>query len=284
MRFCATVLLAVWPVLAAPTNDLEQARRLYHETNYDVSLGILQAIEPKDGPVFFLMGQDHYMSGDFKKATESLEKAVVADPANSDYELWLGRAFGRRAETASPFTAAPHANRARQHFEKAVQLNPRNLEALSDLFEYYLEAPGFMGGGMEKAAGVAVQMASVSPVEGHWAQARLAERHKEFDTAEHHLRVAASMAPEEVGRLIDLARFLSKQGRLQESDQNFKNAEKIAPNSPRLIYARADTYIQQGRNLETARKLLQRYLRAQLTPDDPSRADAERLLKKASGG
>jgi Flp pilus assembly protein TadD len=127
-------------------------------------------------------------------------------------------------------------------------------------------------------------MASVSPVEGHWAQARLAERHKEFDTAEHHLRVAASMAPEEVGRLIDLARFLSKQGRLQESDQNFKNAEKIAPNSPRLIYARADTYIQQGRNLETARKLLQRYLRAQLTPDDPSRADAERLLKKASGG
>jgi hypothetical protein len=30
--------------------------------------------------------------------------------------------------------------------------------------------------------------------------------------------------------------------------------------------------------------LLQRYLEAQLTPDDPPRAAAEKLLKKASGG
>jgi len=29
---------------------------------------------------------------------------------------------------------------------------------------------------------------------------------------------------------------------------------------------------------------LKRYLATQLTPDDPSRADAEKLLKKASGG
>jgi uncharacterized protein HemY len=47
------------------------------------------------------------MQGEYKKATEILEKAVAADPGNSEYELWLGRAFGRRAETASPFTAPP---------------------------------------------------------------------------------------------------------------------------------------------------------------------------------
>ena len=51
-----------------------------------------------------------------------------------------------------------------------------------------------------------------------------------------------------------------------------------------MIYARADTYIQQGRNLDTARQLLKRYLQAELLPDDPPRADAEKLLKKASGG
>jgi len=284
MRLFAAALLAAWPLLAASEPDLAQARKLYQVTDYDASLKILEAIEPKDGPVHFLIGQNHYMRGDYKKASESLEKAAAAEPDNSDYELWLGRAFGRRAETASPFTAAPHAKRAREHFEKAVALNPRNMEALSDLFEYYLEAPGFMGGGLDKAAGVAAQIESLDPAEGHWAQARLAERHKEFSTAEQHLRAAASAAPGEVGRLIDLARFLSKQGRYQESDQNFKQAEKIAPNSPKLMYARADTYIEQGRNLAAARKLLERYLRAQLTPDDPPRADAEKLLKKASGG
>jgi Flp pilus assembly protein TadD len=284
MRFSAAALLAAWPLLAASSADLEQARKLYQLTDYDTSLKILQTIEPKDGPVHALIGRNHYMQGEYKKATESLEKAVAAEPANSDYELWLGRAFGRRAETASPFTAPPNANKARQHFEKAVQLDPRNMDALSDLFEYYLEAPGFMGGGLDKARGVANEMATLDPVEGHWAQARLAEKRKEFGSAEEHLQLAAELAPKQASRLIDLARFLAKQGRYQESDQSFRKAEKIAPNSPQVIYARADTYIEQGRNLAAARKLLKRYLEAQLTPEDPPRADAEKLLKKASGG
>jgi len=284
MRFSAAALLAVWPLLAASSADLEQARKLYQLTDYDTSLKILQAIQPKDAPVHELIGRNQYMQGEYKKATESLEKAVAADPDNSNYELWLGRAFGRRAETASPFTAPPNAKKARQHFEKAVKLNARNMEALSDLFEYYLEAPGFLGGGLDKAVGVADQMASLDPVEGHWAQARLAEKKKEFGSAEEHLQRAAEMAPKQASRLIDLARFLAKQGRYQESDQSFRKAEKIAPNSPQVIYARADTYIEQGRNLAAARKLLKRYLEAQLSPDDPPRADAEKLLKKASGG
>lgn len=284
MRVFVAAALLVCPVLAASSSQLEQARKLYRYTDYDASLEILQAIQPKDAEVYLLIGQDQYMSGDYKKATDSIQKAASADPNNSEYELWLGRAYGRRAETSTPFTAPSNANKARAHFERAVQLNPHNMEALSDLFEYYLEAPGFLGGGLDKAVGVASQMAEIDAAEGHWAQARLAERRKEFDTAEHHFQLAANLAPQQVGRLIDLGRFLAKQGRYQESDQSFRRAEKIAPNNPQLLYARADTYIQEGRNLDTACKLLKRYLQAQLTPDDPPRSDAEKLLKKASGG
>jgi Flp pilus assembly protein TadD len=283
-RFCSATLLASWPLLAASPSGLDQARKLYQLTDYDTSLKILQAMQPKDGAVLALIGRNQYMQGEYKKATEILEKAVAAEPDNSDNELWLGRAFGRRAETASPFAAPANAKKAREHFEKAVQLNPRNMEALSDLFEYYLEAPGFLGGGLDKAVAVADRMGSMDPIEGHWAQARLAEKKKEFGSAEEHLQRAAEMAPHQAARWIDLARFLSRQGRYQESDRNFRQAEKIAPNSPQVIYARADTYIQQGRNLAAARMLLERYLQTQLSPDDPPRADAEKLLKKASGG
>jgi len=249
MRLIAAVLLGVWSLLAASPADLEQARKLYSKTDYDGSLKILQAIDPKDSAVHELIGQNYYMLADYKKAMESLDQARAGDPGNSNYELWLGRAFGRRAETDSPFTAPSHASKARQHFEKAVELNPRNLEALSDLFEYYLQAPGFLGGGLDKAAGIAARIAAIDPVEGQSTQAKLAEHRKEFDTAEHHLQMAVQMAPQQVGRLIDLARFLAKQGRYQESEQNFRKAEKIAPNAPQLIYARADIYVQQGRNL-----------------------------------
>jgi tetratricopeptide (TPR) repeat protein len=194
--------------------------------------------------------------------------------------LWLGRAYGRRAETSSPFTAPGYASKARQQFEKAVQLDGRNLEAMSDLLEYYLEAPGFLGGGLDKAAAIAERMSAVNTVEGHWAQAKLAEKRKEFRSAESHLRKAVEAAPHQAGRLIDLARLFTRQGRLQEADQSIAKAEQLEPNSPKVIFAKAELYVQTKRNLEQARQLLKRYMSMTITPDDPPRSDAEKLLKQ----
>ncbi len=262
---------------------LDQAAQLYHRTDYEASLKLLQALPEKDAAIFDLIGKNQFMLGEFKKASESFEKAVAADPANSEYEHWLGKAYGKRAETASPFTAPGLASKTRQHFEKAVALNPKNLEAVNDLFEYYLEAPGFLGGGLDKATQIAERIAQLDPVEGLWAQARIAERRKDFRTAEDRLRRAMEAAPTQVGRVVDLAKFLSKRGRIEESEQTFRAAERIAPDSPRLLYQRAETYIQGGRNMDAARILLKRYLASTLSPDDPSRREAEKLLKQAGG-
>jgi tetratricopeptide (TPR) repeat protein len=265
----------------AESASFDQASNLYHRTDYEASLKLLLATPDKDARIYDLIGRNHFMLGEFKKASESYEKAVAADPSNSDYEHWLGKAFGKRAETASPFTAPGLASKARQHFEKAVALNSKNKEAVNDLFEYYLEAPGFLGGGLEKAARLAESIAALDPAEGLWAQARIAERRKDYGKAEEQLRRAMQAAPMQVGRIVDLAKFLSKQGRIEESEQTFRAAERIAPNNPRLLYNRAETYIKAGRNIETARELLKRYLSANLSPDDPSRQDAEKLLKQA---
>ena len=271
---------AAWAGVA----DLEQARKLYRLTEYEQSLAILQAIPQKDAEAYELLGRNYYMMGDFKKATDSLERAESADPHNSQYALWLGRAYGRRAETSNPFSALGHASKARQYFEKAVDLDPRNIEALNDLLEYYMEAPGFLGGGFEKAKATAARIAQVDQAEGHYAQATLLEKRKEMASAEEHLRHAIELAPHQVGRFIDLARLLAKQGRYQESDQSFARAEQIAPDSPKLMYAKADVYIKSGRNLEVAKNLLKRYLSATVTPDDPPKSDALKLLRQIQGG
>jgi cytochrome c-type biogenesis protein CcmH/NrfG len=230
-----------------------------------------------------LAGKNYYMLAEYKKASEAFEKAALADPSNSEYALWAGRAFGRRAETSSPFTAPGFASRARQYFEKAVQLNPKNSEALSDLFEYYLEAPGFLGGGFEKAQSIAARMEKIDPAEGEWSKSKLAEKRKEFNTAEEHLRRALDASPQRIGGLIDLAKFLAKQGRFQESDQNLAKAEKIAPDSPKVVFAKADLYIRHNRNLNVAKDLLKRYMSMSLSPDDPPRSDAAKLLKQVQG-
>jgi tetratricopeptide (TPR) repeat protein len=275
------IFVGLGSLMLGQVSRMQQARNLYDLTEFEQSLKILHAIPEKSGAVYELIGRNYFMLAEYKKATEALEKAVATDPRNSDFVLWLGRAYGRRAETSNFFAAPGHASKARQLFERSVQLNPRNIEALNDLLEYELEAPGFMGGGMERAEATADRIAQVNPAEGHWAHAKIAEKRKEFGSAEEQLRRAIELAPYQVGRFIDLARFLTKQGRYQEADQSLARAGQIAPDSPKLMYATADLYIESGRHLDVARELLKRYMSATVTPDDPPKSEAAKLLRKA---
>jgi tetratricopeptide (TPR) repeat protein len=277
------LLLAVSGLLWGGAAEFDRGRKLYSLTNFEASLQVLQAIADKDGPVYELIGRNYYMMGDYKKSSESLEKAVAADPRSSSHALWLARAYGRRAETSSPFTAPGLASKARRYFELAAQLNPNSLDALTDLFEYYLEAPGFLGGGFDKAQATATRIAAIDSAEGYWSRAKLAEKRKEYSSAEEQLRRAIDVSPQQITRFIDLAHFLARQGRYQEADQSIARAEKIAPDSPKLVYAKADLYIKAGKNLDAARNLLKRYLSLTLSPDDPPRSDAQKLLRQVQG-
>jgi Flp pilus assembly protein TadD len=278
------IAVALAGVANAAGPELAEARKLYNSTDFERSLKVLQAITSKDGPVYDLMGRNYFMQADYKKATEAFERATSKDPGNAEYALWLGRAWGRRAEVSSPFTAPVYASKARQYLEKSVQLNPMNLDAQSDLFEYYLEAPGFLGGGSDKAAAAAASMAKISPAEGQWAEAKLAEKRKESSSAEEHLRRAVELAPLQVGKIIELARFLMKQGRYQEADQSFERAETVSPDSPRVVFAKAEIYIKAHYHVSIAEQLLKHYMNMQVSVDDPLKSDAAKLLRQAQGG
>lgn len=271
------------PLFGEPA-DITRARQLYQTTRYKEAIQLLERQSGAAGlgaEALRITGQSWFMLGEFKKASEVFEKAVQLEPSHSDNHLWLGRAFGRRAETSNPFMAPRYASKARQNFEKAVELNPKNILAMNDLFEYYMQAPGFLGGGKDKAAALANRIAALDAAEGHYVNARLAEDRSEFSKAETQLRRAVESAPASVGRVVDLAKFLAKRGRYQESEAEFQKAERIAPNSPKLLFERAASYIETKRNMDTAKTLLKRYLDAPLTPDDPPRSEAEKLLKLA---
>jgi len=269
--------LTIW----AKGPEWDRAHELYQRTEYPQALAVLNRISNKGPDELQLTGQCYFMQGDYKKATEAFEQALALAPQNSELNRWLGNVYGRRAETGNVFTAPANARRSRQYFEQAVDLDPGNREAVANLFEYYLEAPGFVGGGLDKAESLVVHLARLDTPAGHHALAQLEGKRKHYDQAEEQLKRAAELAPHQPGRLIDLAKFLSDRGRVKESDEKFAEAARLAPDSPQLLFARAETYIQQKRNLNDARRLLERYLSSPLTPDDPPREDARALLSKA---
>jgi Flp pilus assembly protein TadD len=279
VRICLfTFLTAV--SLSAATPEWTRANSLYQRTEYQQSLAILEATSAKDAATLQLTGQDLFMLGEYKKASEAFEKAAALDPNNPKLTHWLGRAYGRRAETSNPFMAPGLASKTRQMFEKAVELDPTDKDALGDLLDFYMDAPGFLGGGMHKADMLAQLILKQDPAEGHYAQGLVADKKKEYATAEEQFRRAAELAPRQVGHVLVLARYLATHGHLKESDALFEQAARMAPNNPRVMFDRAATYIHENRETDTARKLLEQYMQSTLTPEDPPRERAEAMLKK----
>jgi len=277
------LVLIIPAFLRADTSVLEKANSLYQRTDYIAAIQLLQRQPVKSAAELNLLGRSYFANAEYKKATEVFEKAIQTDPQNADHRHWLGRTFGRRAKLSTFINAPGYASKARQNFEKAVQLDPRHSEALNDLFEYYIQAPGFLGGGFDKAQALLDKIGALDPAEKHYAMARLAEERKDFKSAEAQLRRAMESAPRQIGRIVDLAHFLSKQGRTAESDAIFEQAQKVSPNHPAYLFGRANTLVEQKRNLPEAKQLLQKYLNAKVSPEDDHREEARKLLAKIPG-
>ena len=279
----AVLVALLMPAAPAPPT-VEEARRLYNQTDYRSALNHLRTLPAQTGASRELAGRCRFFTGDYKSAIEELEKAVQLEPGVSDHWLWLGRAWGRRAETSVFFMAVKYAAETRKNLEKAVQLDPASIEAVNDLLSFYLDAPGFLGGGLDRATALAATIRKHDPVEYQYALAQISIHQKDFDAAESQLRKAVELAPKRVNRLVDLAKFLAGRGKLRESDAWFDQAAGIDPNDKRLLYGRAECYIKGKRNLDVARKSLEVYLQSALTPEDPSREDARKLIKRAASG
>jgi tetratricopeptide (TPR) repeat protein len=282
-RFISVVAFFAVSAFAAGPPEIECARKLYNHTDFRTAAEQLLPLANRSAEASELLGQSYFMLGEYKKASDAFEHALQFDSSQSSYYHWLGRAYGRRAETSFPMMAVTYAAKARSNFEMAVQLDPKNLEAVSDLLEYYLQAPGFMGGGLDKAEKMASLMAEHDAAEGNFARARIAEERKDYSRAEALLKRAVELAPHQVGRMLDLARLLAKQGRFEESDAVFVQAQQVSPDAPKLLFAEASTYIRSNRRKEEARQLLTRYLASNTSPDDPSKSEARKLLKQVSG-
>lgn len=119
----------------------------------------------------------------FDEAIARLERCVALKPDTSDYHLWLGRAYGLKAQHAGVLRALGLVRGVRTEFLKALELDPRNHDARHDLLQFYMRAPRIAGGGMAKARTLATDCLPVDPDMARVLQALIAIEEKAMETA-----------------------------------------------------------------------------------------------------
>ncbi len=173
----AWILLLTSLPLLAKTAEWERAHSFFEASDFKQAAALLEKASKKDFDNVLLLGQSYYELKKFGDAVDVLESAAEISPRSSEAQLWLGRAYGRLAE-GNKLLAFGRARKARAAFEKAVELDPKNRDALDDLFEFYFEAPGIVGGGLDKAEAVAKQIAALDAEDGAELLARVARARK----------------------------------------------------------------------------------------------------------
>jgi tetratricopeptide (TPR) repeat protein len=148
------------------------------------------------------------------EAIGACEQSTQLAPGNSSYHMWLGRAYGEKADRVIFVTAYKMAKRIHAEFEMAASLDGRNGEALSDLGEYYVEAPAILGGGEDKAEGVARQLDGFAPERAHALRAWIAEHRKDYPAAEKEFRAAIAASHEPAQAWMELGSYYSRRERL----------------------------------------------------------------------
>jgi tetratricopeptide (TPR) repeat protein len=164
----------------------EEGARLFEARKFEQARLSLEAAvrdDPADALAASYLGRVYLAQGIPDLAVEWMEKSTALAPSSAEYHLWLGRAYGSQAIRASVLKQPVLAKKVRKEFEQASGLDPDNLEARFALIEYYLQAPGFLGGSGKKANEQAEEVRKRDALEGHRAFGRIAEHGKHFDRA-----------------------------------------------------------------------------------------------------
>jgi hypothetical protein len=298
----------------APSIDVEALIQAGHFKRARAILTPQVAAHPDDAKACYQLAEVKASFKDFDGALPLAQHAVDLDGKNSDYHLKLGQIYGEMAARASMFAAGSLAVKFRKEVEIAIELNPKNLDALDSMMQFKFQAPSLMGGSKDEARALAEKITLLDASEGYLAHAELAELEKNPAQMETDFLQAAQANPQSYHALTELARFYSEapHAKYDEAAKNARNAvqldsqraeaywilarvfalqqrwgdlepilataEKNVPDDLRPYFEAAQASLETEKELPRAEGYVKKYLSLEPEGEEPDYAAAHRLL------
>jgi Tetratricopeptide repeat len=210
MRISIALSIVLSSVFATQAADNPSPEALIKASHFKRARSVIElkyTANPNDAEVNYQMSEIEDAFGNLDRARALAERAVQLNSREARYHRQLGDVYGETAETASLFAKGGWAKKFKAEVETAAALDPKDLDSRFDLLEYDLHAPRLMGGGKDKAAAMAVEIARIDPARGDLAQARLAQDRKDAAAQESWYLKAAAARPGDYDTLTVLAHF-----------------------------------------------------------------------------
>jgi tetratricopeptide (TPR) repeat protein len=274
------VLLAatLWlPNVLAGQNGETDGVRLFEAGKYKEAKTVFEPAfkaNTRDAAAAFYLGRIALEERRHERAADYFETATKLDPKSTTYFLWLGRAVGREAQQANVLRQPGLAKRTKSAWERAIELDPDNLDARSDLIQYYVQAPGFLGGSTAKAIEQAEAIRERNALRGYLELGALYERDKKFADAEKaYLAASKEKSDRHVGTY-RLGLFYQNTGAFDKAFDLFEAMIVANPTESGALFQIGKTGAMSGQRLDRSAEALEAYLTTTPGRNDPTLAAA----------
>jgi tetratricopeptide (TPR) repeat protein len=194
--------LLLFPLLIWSQSDYGKAEKLFEAGKYDQARPVFESFL-KDNPSHLKTLE--YL-GDIAGHNKSWDKAIVyykklkqLKPSEANYYFKYGGVLGMKAKESSKFKALGMIGEVKESFEKAIELNPKHIEARWALVMIYIQLPGIVGGSETKAIKYSNELLKLSPVDGFLSRGQIEEHFERYPSAETQYKKAIAAGSTKVG-------------------------------------------------------------------------------------
>jgi len=198
------------PVSSKPQSSIDSAITLFNQAHYAEARNLLRAEiyrTPNNPALYYWLGKCDFELFDNDAAITNAERAVQLQPNNSQYHYFLGTTYGHKAESANPFTGLSLARKAEHEFTRAVELDPHDMDAQRDLISYCIDAPGFAGGGLDRAEDRIAKLDQIDPLQAHLARLELYANRKKWGEAIQEANSVIAAKPKDAPPYLEVVEY-----------------------------------------------------------------------------
>ncbi len=224
----------VWlPQILFCQSNLQLAIQLFEQADYSEAQKIFiqeQKKNPNSEVVLKYLGEIAGHNKEWQEAQGYFEKLKVINPNKADYYFKYGGALAMRVQKSSSLFAVYHLEEMIENFEKAIELNPKHIEARWALIEVYLQTPTIVGGSEAKAQAYANELLRISEVDGYLSKGHISEYFKRYTEAELYFKKAIEVSggsKNSYKRLINL--YKNKMRQPEKANQIQQESNKKHP-------------------------------------------------------
>ncbi len=272
------LLILLISTQAIAQTNIEKAKKLWEAKNNAEAKKILSAIDDdnKDyAAAQFYLGRISVDENNFDAASDFFEEAVDANDKIAEYHLWLGNTYATIAQSSNMFKQGMLAPKMKSEWEKAVSIDPTLIDARRSLVQFYLQAPSFMGGSIDKAKEMAKEIIKIKPADGHLQMGNIYLKENNPQAAEKEYNEAIKTDPTYISIL---GSFYLSQKQYDKAFAFFEDAVKKNSADYISIYQIGKTSALSGQKLDKGEECLKKYLGYTPKKNEPSHAGANMRL------